>query len=226
MPRSRSRTRRALSPIASPLCAAGTHWLMIMHQSALRQRLVDRTGRIRAGALRAPARRRTAARNRRRPAAAARAGADRSRRRTPAACRRSPSPAADRPRRAGPRRSRSCSAAIGQDRVHQRRHVHRILVVEQHAGAVHRRRHRRRRVGEHRHLLVERLDERHAEAFVLARAQEQIGDLVEGDQLLVRDVADEVHVRSAERRRPAGAATPDSARIRSGRRRSAAASAG
>ena len=40
--RSRSRTRRALSPIASPLCAAGTHWLTIM--AVGRQRL-DRCGR-------------------------------------------------------------------------------------------------------------------------------------------------------------------------------------
>ena len=85
--------------------------------------------------------------------------------------------------------------------------------------AVHRRRHRGGGVGEHRHLLVERLDERHAEALVLARAQEQVGDLVVGDQLFVGHVADEVHVGDAERRRPAGAATRGSARSRCGRRR-------
>ena len=77
----------------------------------------------------------------------------------------------------------------------------RILVVVQHAGAVHRRRNRRGGVGEHRHLLVERLDQGHAEAFVLAGAQEQIGDLVEGHQFFVRHMADEVDVRRAERRR-------------------------
>ena len=54
------------------------------------------------------------------------------------------------------------------------------------------------RVGEHRHLLVERLDERHAEALVLARAQEQVGHLVVGDELRVRDVADEVDVANAQ----------------------------
>ena len=115
---------------------------------------------------------------------------------------------------------------IRQHRIHQPRHVHRILGLEQHARAVHRRRHRRGRVGEDRHLLVERLDDRHAEPFVLARAEEQIGGLVEGDQLFVRDVADEVDVRGAEGGRRVDAATQGSARTRSGRRQSAAASAG
>ena len=87
---------------------------------------------------------------------------------------------------------------VREDRVHQRGDMERILVVEQHAGAVHRRRHRRGRVGQHRHLLVERFDQRHAEAFVLAGAQEQVGQLVVGDQLVIRDMADEVDVREAE----------------------------
>src|SRR5258708_23109224 len=39
MGRSKSRTRRALAPIASPLCAAGTHWLTIMRR--LGQGLID-----------------------------------------------------------------------------------------------------------------------------------------------------------------------------------------
>ena len=76
--------------------------------------------------------------------------------------------------------------------------MQRIAILEQHAGAVHGRGHRGRGEREHRHLLVERLDDRHAEALVLAGTQEQIGDVVEGDQLLVGDVADEVHVAGAE----------------------------
>ena len=44
------------------------------------------------------------------------------------------------------------------------------------------------------------LDERHAEALVLAGAEEQIRDVVERGQLLVRHVAEEVHVRRAEPR--------------------------
>ncbi len=57
--------------------------------------------------------------------------------------------------------------------------------VVQHAAAVHRRGNGRRGVGEDRHALVERLDERHAEAFVLAGAEEHVGDVVERRQLLV-----------------------------------------
>ena len=179
-----------------------------------------------AAAPRAPARRRTAARNRRRRAARRRAARARIRSTKPSSV---PAKSFARSRSTAaswPSTIASCSARVRDDRVHQRRDVQRILVVEQHAGAVHRRRHGRRGVGEHRHLLVERLDQRHAEPFVLARAEEQIGDLVERDQLLVRDVADEVHVRRAERRRPAGAATRGSARTRCARRRSAAATAG
>src|SRR5512137_1254508 len=46
MRRSRSRTRRALSPTASPWCAAGTHWLIrttaLLRSGLLRQRPVQR----------------------------------------------------------------------------------------------------------------------------------------------------------------------------------------
>ena len=56
-PRSRSRTRRALSPIASPLCAAGTHWLMtIARQAEGSGRSAGReSGRIAPGLLPGPA---------------------------------------------------------------------------------------------------------------------------------------------------------------------------
>ena len=74
---------------------------------------------------------------------------------------------------------------VRHDGVDERRHVHRILVVEEHAGAVHCCRHRRRRVRDHRHLLVEGLDDRHAEAFVLAGTQKDVGDIVKRHQLLV-----------------------------------------
>ena len=169
----------------------------------LRQRLVD-AGPIRAAAPRAPAPRRTAARSRTRRAGAGARGAARMRSTKPSSV---PAKSFARSRSTAaswPRTISSCRAAVRDDRVHQRRDVERVLVVEQHAGAVHRRRHGGRRVREHRHLLVERLDERHAESLVLARAQEQIRDLVVGDELLVRHVAGEVHVGVAERRRPAG----------------------
>ena len=184
--------RRALSPIASPRCAAGTHWLTIMaapedHVSpsrSPRQRLVERRpvhpqllellGRVELlpEVERHVRRRRGAARrgsSSTKPSRVPSKSLARSRS-TAASCRRRSRPAARR----------------RQDGVHQRRHVDRVLVVEQHAAAVHRRRNRRGRVGEHRHLLVERFDERHAEALVFARAQEQVGDVVVGDQLLVR----------------------------------------
>ena len=110
-------------------------------------------------------RRRTAARSRMPPAARRCAASRGCRRRS-----RSSVPSKSRPRSRStaascPSTIASCSVRIGQDRVHQRGDVARILVVEQHAGAVHRRRHGRRGIGEHRHLLVERFDQRHAEAL-------------------------------------------------------------
>ena len=68
---------------------------------------------------------------------------------------------------------------VRQHAVHQRRHQRRILVVVEHAAAVHRRRHRGRGVGDDRHARVERLDDRHAEALVLAGAEKEIGDVVD-----------------------------------------------
>src|SRR5262249_32254829 len=50
-------------------------------------------------------------------------------------------------------------------------------------------------------LLVEGLYDRHAEAFVLAGAEEEIRDLVKGHELLVGDMPDEMYVRRVERRR-------------------------
>ena len=134
-----------------------------------------------------------------------------------AAAARAPRPAlrAPRPRPPASSSTASISRAISQ----------RILRVVEHAAAVHRRRHRRRRVGEHRDALVERLDERHAEAFVLAGAEEQIGDVVERRQLLVRDLPEEVHVGRAEPRDQRRAASPGSARSRRTSRRAAAATA-
>ena len=54
---------------------------------------------------------------------------------------------------------------IVQDGLHQPRDVEGVLCVVQHAAAVHRGRHGRRRVGQHRDVLVERLDDRHAETL-------------------------------------------------------------
>ena len=67
--------------------------------------------------------------------------------------------------------------------------LHRILAVIEDAAAVHRGRHGRGRVGQHRHAHVERFHQRHAEALVLAGAQEHVGDVVIGRELLVADVA-------------------------------------
>ena len=60
-----------------------------------------------------------------------------------------------------------------------------ILVVEQDAGAVHSVGHRGGGVGEHRHLLIERLDKRNTESFVLAGAQEEVRDVVVRHQLFI-----------------------------------------
>ena len=90
--------------------------------------------------------------------------------------------------------------SVRKNRVHQRCDVHRILVIKQYTGAIHRRGHGGRRVGEHWNLLVERFDQRNTEAFVLARAQKQIGTFVKRHQLRVRHVADEMHVLGAKRR--------------------------
>ena len=73
--------------------------------------------------------------------------------------------------------------------------------VVQHAAAVHRGRDGRRGVRQHGDALVERLDQRHAESFVLAGAEEQVGDVVQRRQLLVGDLAEDVDVVDAERAR-------------------------
>ena len=113
-----------------------------------------------------------------------------------------------------PATMRSCSACVGDDGVDQRRDVGRVArsystpapsIVAGTAVA---------RVGQHRDLLVERLDERHAEPLVLARAQEEVGDVVVRRQLLVRDVAEEVHVRRRRAARRAAAASRGTARTR------------
>ena len=74
--------------------------------------------------------------------------------------------------------SRTCSSSAPSDRsafisAATRRGSRDVV---QNAAAVHRGRHRGRRIGQDRHALVERLDERHAEPFVLARAEKQIGE--------------------------------------------------
>ena len=68
----------------------------------------------------------------------------------------------------------------------------------QHSAAVHRRRHRGCGVRDDRDALVERLDDRDAEPFVLARAEEQVRHVVQRCQLLVGHVTEEVHIGSAE----------------------------
>ena len=219
--RSSSRTTRALSPIASPRCAAGTHWLMIMAGIGIglgvrRDRdCVDRSvGSRRASDPRLRARARSRARvfrqrpEQRRPElpqlleplelielrpevprhlGRGRGGPPRA----AASTKRSSVPpksfaAQPRQRRVLRVEDRLFEPAIVEDGGHEPGDLERILRVVQHAAAVHRRRHGGGRVGEHRHALVERLDDRDAEAFVLAGAEEEIGDVVERGQLLVR----------------------------------------
>ena len=57
-----------------------------------------------------------------------------------------------------------------------------------------------RRIGHDRHAHVKRLDQRHAESFVLARAEEHVGELVIRHQLFVAHVAEEVDVGGADAR--------------------------
>ncbi len=89
-------------------------------------------------------------------------------------------------------------SGVRDDLVHQRGDMDRIAILEQHASAIHGGGHRGGGVGQHRHLLVKRLDDRNAEAFVFAGAEKQIGRLVEGHQLFVRDMTDEMHLRDTE----------------------------
>ncbi len=209
--RSRSRTRRALSPMASPRCAAGTHWLTIIGRSP---HVAGGSSSASAALASAPpAARGTpggtgAAPRDARPArhlsqkskatpgcagaAARRAPARRSR---AAACRRSPSPAADRAPRPARRRSAPADARSDTTASISAATCSRVLRVVENARAVHGRRHGGRGVGQHRHALVERLDQRDAEPFVFARAQEHVRHVVERRQLLVGDVAQEMHVR-------------------------------
>ena len=93
----------------------------------------------------------------------------------------------------------SCRSAVRKNPIHQRRNVSGILCLIKDACPIHGRRHGGRCVGEHRYFHVERFDQRHAEPFVLAGTQKEIGDLVEGNQLLVRHVTDEMHVIGTER---------------------------
>ena len=94
--------------------------------------------------------------------------------------------------------NRVLQRGIRHDRVDERRHVHRILVIEEHTGAIHRRRDSRRCVRNHRHLFVERLYDRDAEPLVLAGAEKDIGDVVERHELFVRNVPDEMDMFGVE----------------------------
>ncbi len=89
-------------------------------------------------------------------------------------------------------------ALVAVDRGEQGGDLHRILAVVEDAAAVHRRRHCRGGVGHHRHAHVEGLHQRHAEAFVLAGAEEHVGNLVVGGQLFVGDMAKDVDVGGAD----------------------------
>ena len=73
-----------------------------------------------------------------------------------------------------------------------------MLVLVKNAAAIHGGRHGRCRICQDRHLLVERFDKRHAKAFVFAGAVKQIGHVIVRDELLVGDMAGEVHVRQLE----------------------------
>ena len=89
---------------------------------------------------------------------------------------------------------------VADHRIHECRDMQRILGVIEDAAAVHRRRHRGGREGEHWHSLVKGLDDRDAEPLVFARTEKKIGDIVETRKLLVRDMSEEVHVRRSEPR--------------------------
>ncbi len=220
--------------MASPLCAAGTHWLtIIVRRLALSDARVFASGvegqsqeggrAMRLELVELLRLRRPDPRSRRRCPAAACAA-------TRARCRHAPASVAGKilrfkasQRRVLPVNDAIDQVAIVDDGVDERRHVHRILVRIQNAGAVHRRGHRRRRVGEHRHAHVKRFDQRHAEALVLAGRYEDVGDLVVGRQLFVRDVADEVHVAAVEAGDEFVEHAPRSARIPHASQRAAAA---
>ncbi len=190
-----ARIRRALSPIASPACAAGTHWLTITP--------VPLAGRSRrtadsAGTLPAPRASRTAARSRTRPAGRLVSVKTGSPRRSRAVFGRNPSPAGGRPGVELLLHDRLLEIGIREEADHERRHVRRILCVEQDPRSVHRRGHGGRGVRENRHLFVEGFYQGHAEAFVFAAAEKQVGQFVVGNQLRVRDVAREMNVLEAE----------------------------
>ena len=87
---------------------------------------------------------------------------------------------------------------IRSDGVDQGRDSERILVVVEDARAVHGPRHGRGGKRQDRHAHVERLHQRHTEAFVLTRAEEDVGQLVVGGELGVADVTQEMHVRHSE----------------------------
>ena len=80
------------------------------------------------------------------------------------------------------------------------RDLQRIARVVQHASPIHRRGNGSSGVRHHRHALVERLDDRDAEPLVLARAEEQISDVVQRSQLFIRDVPEKVDVGCFETR--------------------------
>ena len=100
-----------------------------------------------------------------------------------------------------PLNDRVLQFVVRHDGVDQRRHRPRVLVVVEDARSIHGVGNGRGRVCQDRDLFVERFDDRHTEPLVLARAQEQVGDVVVGDELFVGYVAGKVHVAGAERRR-------------------------
>ena len=185
--------------MASPRWAAGTHWLMIM--SRIPARLLRAEARYSAGRYCRSSSSRSnwsnCAQKSNATSGAGRGGRSRAAPRTE-----------QRPGKVLPAQAveggvlrfddRLLERGVAEHRVHHLRHLAGILGSVEHAAAVHRRRDRRGRIGHDRHPLVERLDQRHAEPLVLAGAQEQIGDVVERRQLLVRHVAEEMDVRCAE----------------------------
>src|SRR3954471_218954 len=232
MARSIPRTVRALSPIASPRCAAGTHWWIFTSEvrdprsTPGRHRGATREFRIYVRRSSDVGRRTSVVRRgersiRRRPELAqllqacgliehspevewhlGRGARRRSADLIDEAEQRAAEILAEKARERGVLRRDDglFHVAVVQHRVHQARHVEGVLRLVEHAAAIHGGRHRGCRISEHGDLLVEALDDRNAEAFVLAGAQEQIRHVVERGQFLVRHVTEEMDVGRAEPR--------------------------
>ena len=94
--------------------------------------------------------------------------------------------------------NRVVDSIVTQHGIDDRGHLERVFRGVEYAGAVHGGGHRGRRVGHHRHLLVEGLHDGHAEALMCAGTKKEVRNFVVRRELGVGDMSGELYARCAQ----------------------------